>query len=396
VLEVDATSHVVSYEEFHPYGTTALQLGRSGEVSLKRYRYTGMERDEETGLAYHTARYYSPWILRWLSCDPVGLGDGANVFRYSRCSPCTHSDPGGETVIVKENWARLQSGAAHHTTQADAETAFLRDLRAGLTAQEAQMFEIQTDANTNNRVLAFTGGSTSQLSEVARFWVAQVEATDQTFVTPVALGSSRAREIVRGTVSLTPFEISLSRQGAAVPGLRLAPNVQSIESGGNVGVSVDTGGGNVFVGYVTSANSGDVALVSPQMGRAIRGGNRTALGSYGYFRQSELSTTLIHEFAAHVEGFRRNERHVDSWNPGQFQLQHSVIGEVMAATDLPRVAELRLSQRSSSGPLIRAHHFERLVFQMVSQRFPGHVGPRGTRRERQIRVLQALERMLSQ
>jgi len=50
-LEVDAGGLVIGYEEYHPYGTTAYTSGRSGaEVSGKRYRYTGKERDEETGL----------------------------------------------------------------------------------------------------------------------------------------------------------------------------------------------------------------------------------------------------------------------------------------------------------------------------------------------------------
>ena len=30
-----------------------------------------MERDEESGLEYHSARYYVPWLGRWLSCDPL-------------------------------------------------------------------------------------------------------------------------------------------------------------------------------------------------------------------------------------------------------------------------------------------------------------------------------------
>ena len=43
---------------------------RSG-AAAKRYRFTGMERDEESGLAHHGARYYAPWLGRWLSCDPL-------------------------------------------------------------------------------------------------------------------------------------------------------------------------------------------------------------------------------------------------------------------------------------------------------------------------------------
>jgi uncharacterized protein RhaS with RHS repeats len=30
------------------------------------------ERDEESGLYYHGARYYAPWVTKWVSCDPKG------------------------------------------------------------------------------------------------------------------------------------------------------------------------------------------------------------------------------------------------------------------------------------------------------------------------------------
>lgn len=71
-IELDKTGAIISYEEYYPYGNTSYQAGRSmAEVSLKRYRYTGKERDEETGLYYYGARYYAPWLGRWTSCDPV-------------------------------------------------------------------------------------------------------------------------------------------------------------------------------------------------------------------------------------------------------------------------------------------------------------------------------------
>lgn len=73
-LELDGTAaaRVISYEEYHPYGTTAYQANnKSVKSAAKRYRYTSMERDEETGLEYHGARYYIPWLGRWLSSDPL-------------------------------------------------------------------------------------------------------------------------------------------------------------------------------------------------------------------------------------------------------------------------------------------------------------------------------------
>ncbi len=55
-LEVDADGEVVRYEEFHPYGSSALLYAREGEDDApKRYRFTGMECDD-TGLQYHSAR----------------------------------------------------------------------------------------------------------------------------------------------------------------------------------------------------------------------------------------------------------------------------------------------------------------------------------------------------
>ena len=87
-LELDDAGAVIAYEEFHPYGTSAFQAGRSAaEVSFKRYRYTGLERDEETGFGYHAARYLAPWLGRWVSCDPSGLVDGGNLYGYVRCRP---------------------------------------------------------------------------------------------------------------------------------------------------------------------------------------------------------------------------------------------------------------------------------------------------------------------
>ena len=65
----------VNREEYFPFGETSF-----GSFSRKRYRFTGKERDEESGLAYHGARYYAPWISRWIACDPLGPMDGANAY----------------------------------------------------------------------------------------------------------------------------------------------------------------------------------------------------------------------------------------------------------------------------------------------------------------------------
>lgn len=96
VLELDASAQVISYEETHPYGTAAYHCMQTGvEANPKRYRYTGMERDEESGLDYHGVRYYLPWLGRWSGCDPKGLADGMNLYAYCRANPLAYSDRAG-------------------------------------------------------------------------------------------------------------------------------------------------------------------------------------------------------------------------------------------------------------------------------------------------------------
>jgi RHS repeat-associated protein len=95
-LELDAQAQVISYEEYYPYGSTSYQAGRSAaEVSLKRYRNIGKERDEETGFAYYGFRYYVRELGRWISTDPASLKDGLNLYCFTRANPVTLVDAVG-------------------------------------------------------------------------------------------------------------------------------------------------------------------------------------------------------------------------------------------------------------------------------------------------------------
>jgi RHS repeat-associated protein len=102
-LELDENANTISYEEYYPYGETSYRAGRNiAEVGLKRYRYTGKEKDEESGLYYYGARYYAPWLGRWTAADPAGTIDGLNLYMYCRGSPANSIDPEGEFTIDTE------------------------------------------------------------------------------------------------------------------------------------------------------------------------------------------------------------------------------------------------------------------------------------------------------
>ena len=114
-LELDYSAAIITYEEiacdsrrqliiirnseqYHPFGTSAYHLSNSSsEVSLKRYRYVGKERDDESGLYYYGARYYAAWLCRFVSVDP--LKDDYPMWSsyvYAGNMPVTLTDVNGE------------------------------------------------------------------------------------------------------------------------------------------------------------------------------------------------------------------------------------------------------------------------------------------------------------
>jgi len=108
-FELDSKANVISYEEHYPYGGTSYQaVDRNIKAAAKRYRYTGKERDEETGFTYHGARYYMPWLGRWISCDPSGLRDNVNLFVYVGDNPVNKIDLNGQWDI---SWTDVAIGA---------------------------------------------------------------------------------------------------------------------------------------------------------------------------------------------------------------------------------------------------------------------------------------------
>jgi len=72
------------------WGTHCRGRGHRG-----RFPYIGKEKDEETGLNYHSARYYSPWLGRWASSDPAGLVEGVGRYTYVGGRPVGLRDPTG-------------------------------------------------------------------------------------------------------------------------------------------------------------------------------------------------------------------------------------------------------------------------------------------------------------
>ena len=91
--------------DFSPYGQEISYTGRLQTTACPpNYKFTGYERDPETGLDYAFARYYSARLGRFLSTDPIGgaIGDlqSHNAYAYVENNPANAVDPSGLRCFV--------------------------------------------------------------------------------------------------------------------------------------------------------------------------------------------------------------------------------------------------------------------------------------------------------
>ncbi|VVH67034.1 hypothetical protein BSPLISOX_2237, partial [uncultured Gammaproteobacteria bacterium] len=97
----DDKAQTLSYEHYYPYGGTAIIAGKDKtQDQQKYYRYTGKERDDNSGLCYYGARYLAPWLARWISPDSAGAVDGLNLYVYVGNNPLKYRDPTGHFPLV--------------------------------------------------------------------------------------------------------------------------------------------------------------------------------------------------------------------------------------------------------------------------------------------------------
>ncbi len=92
----DSNSDTIQTYDYSVYGQVAAE---DPDFLTNPYMFTGRRFDIETGLYYYRARYYNPYIGRFLQTDPVGYGAGINWYAYCGNNPLNMVDPSGNSAL---------------------------------------------------------------------------------------------------------------------------------------------------------------------------------------------------------------------------------------------------------------------------------------------------------
>ena len=102
------TGAVVAHYEYDPFGTTLTASGTA--AAANPFRFSTKYTDDDTNLVYYGYRFYSPYLGRWLTRDPIGEEGGTNVYSFVSNNPINQLD-----ALGMASFSQVMKGGLFYT-----------------------------------------------------------------------------------------------------------------------------------------------------------------------------------------------------------------------------------------------------------------------------------------
>jgi RHS repeat-associated protein len=107
-VTADSSGTRLAELRYTPWGESRFSAGDTPTP----LRFTGQREDATIGLYFYNARYYDPYLNRWIQPDSI-IPDPANPqslnrYSYVRNNPLRYTDPSGQCEVCKKAWNWLQ------------------------------------------------------------------------------------------------------------------------------------------------------------------------------------------------------------------------------------------------------------------------------------------------
>jgi len=245
-LELDQNAQVISQEGYYSFGATAWYArGSEVDVDYKTIRYSGKEMDD-SGLYYYGARYYAPWLQRWVSADPAGAVDGLNLYAMVDNNPLLYIDKSGTSKAVFE-LAKDFVGVLGKAKNAVDQIHNLATEFDGLVPEGADIAEVRQNMTLGKFLLSKHGVKSILKGAIAGSTVASALGS---VVPGVGTGIGAAIGMVVGAIAMPLLRYHFFKKG-----LKLAETLHTQEIKNGLNTAVDTTN-KVIDGAKSIANGG--------------------------------------------------------------------------------------------------------------------------------------------